>query len=750
MQYGWYLLDDIKRRLIKSNSIRDIVPYGPFHVEFQPMGLDGAPMEYRRFTELLDELNAMNLLSVRLGGKAEPLAHPRAVEMIRYLASSGVAIAEVETDGILLNEEMIGALLDAETHTVVARLPDAISTDGDSFELAIESLRRLRHQRSKRNLHLPKLTCRFSVHPGNFGRLERMIKLAREVDADLVSLDLAEDQAELPAGRTLDASEIALLQTQMAFVYGEAESGFVSGSLLVRGALDRYAEPGDPAQGFTLPPYVQRRSGNGHSPGRSRWIGDRHCYIPWYHMLIDAHFEVWPCRFLTGEDFRSLGNVRDEAAAAVWNGPRTREYRSEFSAAMLNRPIAGLYLCDRCVSCNLRETLTDNRFYDETEAWLERQRVGMSAPTFPGDSSTDGFAHPALRAMRERFPRSKCAPGSLELVTRIHAEAEIARIEALRLRVRAAALQAQATQLQRRSVEAAHSEKARVDGATIKRIIGRLDSYADQLFDDARRVSSDLVDAAPPPFQSMCDWLQRLHEIDPLVGVEVDHTYVIWMSLFKTLADSVDMSEIQRVMGVGVGSDGPEVNYNDHFPEHYCLDLVDYSERNPKLKFVTANIEERVPFPDESFDLVYSHSVFEHLKNMPRAIVEIDRLLGVGKYVYITVSPLYYSAEGSHVTIPERLSHWEHLYPGTEQYLLDSPDPKRIQEGVFLNKMTIANFLEAVGSVGWEILHFSIRIVHPHQVPSELKKIYPLVDLVAQEYRFVGRKVIPKVEGIEW
>jgi len=54
VQYGWYLLDDTKRRLIKSNSIRDVVPYGPFNVEFQPMGVDGLAMEYRRFTELVD------------------------------------------------------------------------------------------------------------------------------------------------------------------------------------------------------------------------------------------------------------------------------------------------------------------------------------------------------------------------------------------------------------------------------------------------------------------------------------------------------------------------------------------------------------------------------------------------------------------------------------------------------------------------------------------------------------------------
>jgi hypothetical protein len=34
--------------------------------------------------------------------------------------------------------------------------------------------------------------------------------------------------------------------------------------------------------------------------------------------------------------------------------------------------------------------------------------------------------------------------------------------------------------------------------------------------------------------------------------------------------------------------------------------------------------------------------------------------------------------------------------------------------------------------------------VHPREVPEELQRRFPLVDLVVEEYRFVGRKVIPR------
>jgi SAM-dependent methyltransferase len=461
-------------------------------------------------------------------------------------------------------------------------------------------------------------------------------------------------------------------------------------------------------------------------------------------MLIDANFDVWPCRFLAGKDFRSLGNIHNEAAAAVWNGPRSREYRSEFTSAILNRPVKGLYLCDRCTSCNLRETLADDRFFRESEAWFERQRAGMSAPIFQSASSREGFSHPALRGLRERFPLSQFQPGSLEIVERIHAEAEIAREESLELCVRAAKLDARSTRPPRDVFAVGEAEQARIESANLKKIARELDAHSQWLFEEAHFVGgSELVAAAPSPFESMHEWLRRLHEFDPSVETKVDHGYIIWASHFKTLTEHADMSKIEHVLGVGVGFDGPEINYNDHFPEHYCLDLVDYSDRNPKLKFITANIEEKVPFPDSSFDLIYSHSMFEHLKNVRNAMSEINRLLRLGRYVYITVSPLYYSPAGSHVNVPQTLENWEHLYPDNEHYLLDSPHPTLIDQGVFLNKMTVADFLLEVGRVGWEILHFELRIVHPRDVPEDLKARYPLVDLVAREYRFIGRKVIP-------
>jgi SAM-dependent methyltransferase len=354
------------------------------------------------------------------------------------------------------------------------------------------------------------------------------------------------------------------------------------------------------------------------------------------------------------------------------------------------------------------------------------------------------FAHPALRVLSERFPRSEFPHGELATVERIHAEAEIERIEALRLRVRAAFIEP-------RPPAGAQKPVTPTEAVQLLQTSRELSAHSLTLFEEAGRAAdAGIVARARPPFDSMRDWLSRLALIDPTVNAEVDRTHVIWMSLFVTLADHVDLSDVHRVLGVGVGFDGPEVHYNDYFAEHYCLDLFDYSDRNPNLKFITANIEEAVDLPAGSFDLVYSHSVFEHLRNVDRAMAQVDRLVKLGRYIYLTVCPLYYSPAGSHVNHPVRLEHWEHLDPASEYYLLDTPDPTRIHEGVFLNRLTVADFLAAVGRVGWEVRHFSLGIVHPAGVPAALTERFPMVDLIAEEFRFVGRKIIPKVKGLEW
>lgn len=122
---------------------------------------------------------------------------------------------------------------------------------------------------------------------------------------------------------------------------------------------------------------------------------------------------------------------------------------------------------------------------------------------------------------------------------------------------------------------------------------------------------------------------------------------------------------------------------------------------------------------EETFDLVISNNVFEHLPDIPRAL-EVCRDLarpGSGR-IAIFSSPLFYSSSGSH------LSHqpWEHLWgdpdelrekllgSGTlpEYHALTWADLPGFFHEIGLNRLTLATLFEAVRSAGLVTLEFGI------------------------------------------
>ncbi len=705
MSYGWYLLGDKQKELIRSHVVRDVLPYGPFHVDIL-VGKAGLRSSLARLREVLDELSAMNLVAISLVVDPEFDAATDLVDLVASIAATGATLSSVDLAAASLAADLSHALLETEAQSVTVRFdvpPDGVDP------AAIANVAYLRDERNRRGWHFPKLVTAYVV-PSNAGtECTDLIALSRELHAGRMQLDFHAPEQQ------------STLQPSIA---EDAAAGYVSIS------------------GLGIP--------DGESTERLEAFSIA-ILLPWFHCTIDDALDVWTCSHVRSDTTRALGNLGRCTVSEVWNSDRIRAIRRSVTSCLTEQYNDRAELQSACGDCGRDLAGYDAAFVSETASWLARMRASMSASYFPRIASIDGFDHPALRALRDRFPRSRYPAGELDTVERIHAEAEIARIEALRLRVRAAELAAEATLLRRSSPRPDEPEELRRRAEVLEHTVEELDAFAERLFEEAGRVGGlELVSAAPPPFVSMRMWLERLAAVDSSVSAEVDETRVIWMSLFKTLAENADMSKIHRVMGVGVGFDGPEVNYNDHFAEHYCLDIVDYSDRNPKLKFITANIETGVDFPDAHFDLIYSHSVFEHLKDVGAALREMDRLVALGKYVYITISPLYYSHAGAHVNHPVKLENWEHLDPSSRYYLLDSPDPARIDEGVYLNKVTVSEFLAAVGRVGWEIRHFSMRIVHPRDIPTELSERFPLVDLAVEEFRFVGRKVIPKAKGIEW
>jgi len=103
----------------------------------------------------------------------------------------------------------------------------------------------------------------------------------------------------------------------------------------------------------------------------------------------------------------------------------------------------------------------------------------------------------------------------------------------------------------------------------------------------------------------------------------------------------------------------------------------------PKLTIMKMNAEQ-MSFPDNSFDVIFSHAVFEHVSNPAGVLKEVARVLRPGG-VFYCMYHLYTSDSGCHdvrifVDRRENLPYWSHLR--------DSQRSK-VVENTYLNKLSL-------------------------------------------------------------
>lgn len=196
-----------------------------------------------------------------------------------------------------------------------------------------------------------------------------------------------------------------------------------------------------------------------------------------------------------------------------------------------------------------------------------------------------------------------------------------------------------------------------------------------------------------------------------------------------------------RVLDIGSGRHGWATLYRAHFSDVRALDLSDFSEWNPGVSQIVADVTKKIPLPDKSIHLVVSHSALEHVHDVGAALQNIDRVLKVTGYVFITVAPLYFSAEGSHIRHPERLARWEHLRSESPWYLIDDPIPDDPNRGGHLNKMTLSDVLREVGRLPWSITRTK-TMIDSQPIPPGLREAgVSEMDLRCRGFFLLAQKV---------
>jgi MoaA/NifB/PqqE/SkfB family radical SAM enzyme len=296
-------------------------------------------------------------VALALSCSAEPLLHRGFGEIMQAVTEYRVPFTEVVTNGVLLDEEKIEAMIGARLSRLVVSVDGATAPTyesirvGASFERLMSNLRLLQRMKQEQGTTLPVLRLNFVMMRRNIEELPALIELAtglgaRQVTAQHMALygeGLPDDEAlfwhqELANRQLLQAHRLAAragitFNAPPLFAAPGAQSGQVKWPLASRlvtglGVLHQFG-----------PARVRILALNGL---RRRLINRRAwCHHPWEIVFLDPHADVRPC--VNWSEEPPLGNCLETSLDEIWSGVDYVRLREELTG---RRPLREV--CRHC------------------------------------------------------------------------------------------------------------------------------------------------------------------------------------------------------------------------------------------------------------------------------------------------------------------------------------------------------------------------------------------------------------------
>lgn len=276
---------------------------------------------------VLDDLRRLSCEKVHFTG-GELFLRADALTLLAHAAQLGMR-TNLTTNGTLLDRDRIRALVELPVRSItlsldspVAAVHDRVRGRPGAHKKTVRALDRLLARRTKTKVRLNTV-----VSAENYLSLLEMGEFLRDRPVDewlLIPIDLKTDRRG-----ALTEADLRRYQAEVAPALAAT----------VR------------APGFTPWVFGPPEASLAHA-ARQEWaLGHyaRHrCWVPWFHTLIDAAGDVYPC-CMTHKNLPPLGNVRERPLPEIFAGDRYVAFRR----GMLERREAVCHRCDDFLAENL-------------------------------------------------------------------------------------------------------------------------------------------------------------------------------------------------------------------------------------------------------------------------------------------------------------------------------------------------------------------------------------------------------------
>ena len=255
------------------------------------------------FVGIYDQIRPVYL---SLSGYGETLLNKEIAGMVAHATQAGSRV-NIVTNGTLLDPDRAHRLLDAGLAKLKVSIdgadPEVYAKHraGADLEAVLRNVERLVAMRDARRLSGPLVELQFVLFRENIDQVCKLIELCHArfqgIEPNLLVMFTYGQQAGFVERSIADGDATALAELRRARSLA-AGYGFRRTVGSIDAAITQLTQD----------------------------LSSAPCYVPWYSCLISTDGEVYPCCYHSIRG-TSVGNVRTEPFAEIWNGARMRAFR---------------------------------------------------------------------------------------------------------------------------------------------------------------------------------------------------------------------------------------------------------------------------------------------------------------------------------------------------------------------------------------------------------------------------------------